>query len=59
MRWRGYLILPLILSIILVLLGQNNVMRLSDPLDFISTGLGLILGLIQIIIWASWLRRAY
>jgi hypothetical protein len=57
MRWRGYLIIPIFLSIVLVLLGQNQIVRLSDPLDFLSTGLGLVLAITQIIIWVSWFRN--
>lgn len=57
MRWRGYLILPIFFSMIFFLLGQNGFLHLSDPLDFMATGLGVILCIIQIAIWISWMRR--
>jgi hypothetical protein len=57
-KWRGFLIVPLFSAIILFAFGQNGIFRLSDPLDFLATGLGALAGLAQIIIWVFWLRRS-
>jgi len=56
-KWRGLLFIPMFFAIIFFALGENGVARLSDPLDFIATGLGVLIGLAQIIIWISWVRR--
>jgi hypothetical protein len=58
MKWRGFLILPIFISIILIFLGLNEFFRLSDPLDFLSITLGVILCIIQVAIWISRLRRS-
>jgi hypothetical protein len=46
------------IAIILFAFGQNGMFRLSDPLDFLATGLGALAGIAQIIIWISWLLRS-
>jgi hypothetical protein len=54
---RIYLFLPILISIIFFIFGQNEVFRLSDPLDFLSTILSILFCTAQIIIWMKWLRR--
>jgi hypothetical protein len=57
MSWRGFLILPILISIALFLIGQNQLFRLSDPFDFLAMLLGAILLIVQIVCWVAWLRR--
>jgi hypothetical protein len=45
-------------AIVFFAFGQNGMFRLSDPLDFLATGLGALTGAVQIIIWIFWLRRS-
>ena len=51
MTSRGLFVIPILFSGVFFLLGQNSVFQLSDPLDFMATGLGVIFGVIQIVIW--------
>jgi hypothetical protein len=48
----------MLFAIIFFALGQNSMFRLSDPLDFLATGLGAVSGIAQIVIWISWTRRS-
>jgi hypothetical protein len=58
MKWRGFLVVPMIFAIIFFAFGENGVFRLSDPLDFLATGLGVLTGIAQIVIWIIWVRRS-
>jgi hypothetical protein len=57
-RSRGFLIIPMLLAIVFLAAGQNSMFRLSDPLDFLATGLGALCGVAQIVIWISWMVRS-
>jgi hypothetical protein len=55
MRWQGFLIIPALLAIIIFAIGYNGLV--SDPLDYLAIGLGVLIGIAQIIIWILWVRR--
>jgi hypothetical protein len=57
-KWRGFLIFPMFFAIIFFAFGENGMFRLSDPLDFLATGLGVLTGIAQVIIWITWLLRS-
>jgi hypothetical protein len=48
----------MLFAIFFFVMGQNNMFRLSDPLDFLTTGLGVLAAIAQIIIWIYWMRRS-